>query len=136
MRLTLLNIFLDNIPIFLEGPLNCMCTHISKNVYVLTRKSTYPIKNHLLRSMWNCLFPDNCSVWDRPLIFHDLLENFKWVLLIRLSYYEFVNYNFNADRSTFPWGLLLVYMSKIISRTIYARNNISKLFLAPWKTCH
>ena len=51
LRLMLLNIFLDNIPIFLEGPLNCMCTHISKKVYVLTRKSTYPIKNHLLKSM-------------------------------------------------------------------------------------
>ena len=48
----LLNLFLNNIPIYLEGHLKCICTQISIKVYVFfIQKSMYHIQNYVQISM-------------------------------------------------------------------------------------
>ena len=60
--LMLLKQLLNNLPIFLEGLLNCICTHISIKVNVFIQKNAYHINNYVHKSMENCLFRDNSSL--------------------------------------------------------------------------
>ena len=64
------------------------------------------------------------------LAFLDLLENFRQLLLRRLAYKRVI------FLQTKLWGLFKDYMCKtILFRIIHSRNKISKLSIAPWKTC-
>ena len=44
--------------IFLEEPLNCVCTQLSIRVIAFIKKIVYPIPNYVQIPLGNCLFPD------------------------------------------------------------------------------
>ena len=56
----LLNLLINNIPISLEGLLNCICTHASIKVNVFIQKNIYPIYIYAQKSREKCLSPDKC----------------------------------------------------------------------------
>ena len=100
----LLTLFLNNIPICLEGTLKCICTRISIKAYVFIQKSMYHNQNHVQISMWNCSFQD-----------------------------KRVNSTFNAHRNNFLANKTVRLVSGLYV-LIDARNKISRLFIALWKT--
>ena len=71
-----------------------------KMQYVSYPKSCADIYNKTVCSKINFPFFFS-SVWGVALFFLNFLENLKVVLLIRLSYKKRLNFNYNADRSTF-----------------------------------
>ena len=94
--------FLNNIPICLEGPLNCICTQISINVYVFIQKSMYHIQNHVQISNQNCSFQDKFSFFFLFIMFClGSLEYIKVVLLIRLSYKKTCKFYFQRKSKYF-----------------------------------
>ena len=54
----LLKQLLNNLPICLEGLLNCICTHVGIKVNVFIQKNAYQIYYYMHKSMGNCLFRD------------------------------------------------------------------------------
>ena len=46
-RLTLLNLFFNNLPISVEGPLNCICTHGTTKVNIFIQKHIDNIQNYV-----------------------------------------------------------------------------------------
>ena len=51
-RLTLLNVFFNNLPISLQGPLNCICTRGTIKVNVFLQKSIDHIRNYVQKSFF------------------------------------------------------------------------------------
>ena len=47
----LLKQLLNNLPISLEGFLNCICAHVSIKVNVFIQKNAYPIHNYVI-NLW------------------------------------------------------------------------------------
>ena len=60
----LLKQLLNNLPICLEGLLNCICTHAGIKVNVFIQKNAYQIYDYMYKSMGNCLFRDKYSLFS------------------------------------------------------------------------
>ena len=86
LRLMLLKQLLNNLSFSLDGPWNCIFTHVSIKVNVFIQKSIYYIYNYSHKSMENCLFRDKYffssrvfffKCWKRLLIRRLLVKNKK-----------------------------------------------------------
>ena len=58
----LLTLWLNNVPFSLEGPLNCIYTHVTIKVNVLIQNNIYHIHNYVI--VESCLFRDKYSFFS------------------------------------------------------------------------
>ena len=70
------HITFNNLPTAPEGPLNCICTHVSIKVNMFIQKKIDHVYSYLQKSMKNCLLLFAlCFFLDIDMHFFNFLEN-------------------------------------------------------------